>query len=145
MQATETLCHLSVTDMKKRFCNVWFFCKNEACVNCGKENATTLTWLQPVEERKNSNSVCWEINWDRLKFVFDLDQFQSAVSKCSWFQFSDSNLRFSVFSLEWSFGSSAFASLESKEKLTKYFVHRNEMDYKPPDTQHSISITNGKN
>ena len=21
------------------------FCKNEACVNCGKENATTLTWL----------------------------------------------------------------------------------------------------
>ena len=22
-----------------------FFCINEACVNCGKENATTLTWL----------------------------------------------------------------------------------------------------
>ena len=21
------------------------FCINEACVNCGKENATTLTWL----------------------------------------------------------------------------------------------------
>ena len=51
----------------------------------------------------------WEINWDRLKFVFDLDQ---------WFQFSDSNLRFSVFSLEWSFGSSAFASHDSKEKLS---------------------------
>ena len=45
LQATETLCHLSVTDIKKRFCNVWFFCINEACVNCGKENATTLTWL----------------------------------------------------------------------------------------------------
>ena len=45
MQATETLCHLSVTDIKKIFCNAWFFCKNEACVNCGKENATTLTWL----------------------------------------------------------------------------------------------------
>ena len=45
MQATETLCHLSVTDIKKRFCNVWFFCKNKACVNCGKESATTLTWL----------------------------------------------------------------------------------------------------
>ena len=45
MQATETLCHLSITDIKKRFCNIWFFCKNKACVNCGKENATTLTWL----------------------------------------------------------------------------------------------------
>ena len=45
LQATETLYHLSVTDIKKRFCNVWFFCINEACVNCGKENATTLTWL----------------------------------------------------------------------------------------------------
>ena len=43
LQATETLCHLSV--IKKLFCNVWFFCINEACVNCGKENATTLTWL----------------------------------------------------------------------------------------------------
>ena len=45
LQATETLCHLSFTDIKKRFCNIWFFCKNEACVNCGKESATTLTWL----------------------------------------------------------------------------------------------------
>ena len=48
MQATETLCHLSVTDIKKRFCNIWFFCKKEACVNCGKEIATTLTWLPRV-------------------------------------------------------------------------------------------------
>ena len=35
MQATEALCHLSVTDIKKTFCNVSFFSKNEACVNCG--------------------------------------------------------------------------------------------------------------
>ena len=45
LQATEALCHLSVTDIKKPFCNVWFFCKNEACVNCGTLNATTLIWL----------------------------------------------------------------------------------------------------
>ena len=45
LQATETLCHLSITDIKKRFCHVWFFCINEACVNCGKENSTTLSWL----------------------------------------------------------------------------------------------------
>ena len=45
MQATEALCHLSITDIKKTFCNVWFFCKNEACVNCGTLNATTLIWL----------------------------------------------------------------------------------------------------
>ena len=29
-----TLCHLSVTDKKNTFCNVWFFSKNEACINC---------------------------------------------------------------------------------------------------------------
>ena len=46
MQATEALCHLSVTDIKKTFCSVWFFCKNEACVNCGTLNATTLIWLR---------------------------------------------------------------------------------------------------
>ena len=45
MQATEALCHLSVTDIKKPFCNVWFFCKNEVCVNCGTLNATTPIWL----------------------------------------------------------------------------------------------------
>ena len=45
LQATEALCHLSVTYIKKPFCNVWFFCKNEACVNCGTLNATTLIWL----------------------------------------------------------------------------------------------------
>ena len=28
------------------------FCKNEACVNCGKENATTLTWLLLDSELK---------------------------------------------------------------------------------------------
>ena len=30
-----TLCHLSITDTykKKTFCNIWLFCKNEACVN----------------------------------------------------------------------------------------------------------------
>ena len=37
-------CLLSVTDIKKRF-----FCKNEACVNCGKETARTLTWLLTVQ------------------------------------------------------------------------------------------------
>ena len=41
MQATVTLCHLSVTDIGKTFCNVWFFFKNEACVNCGTLNTTT--------------------------------------------------------------------------------------------------------
>ena len=60
MQATETLCHLSVTDIKKRFYNISFFCKNEACVNCGKETATTLTWLlalspQFIWDSKNKN------------------------------------------------------------------------------------------
>ena len=48
LQATETLCHLSFTDIKKQFCNIWFFYKNESCVNCGKETATTLTWLMRV-------------------------------------------------------------------------------------------------
>ena len=28
-------CYLSVTDIKKTFCKVYYFCKNEACVNCG--------------------------------------------------------------------------------------------------------------
>ena len=45
MQATEALCNLSVTDIKKTFCNIWFSCKNEACVNCGTLNATNLIWL----------------------------------------------------------------------------------------------------
>ena len=45
MQATEALCHLNVTDNKETFCNVWFFCKNEACGNGGILNATTLIWL----------------------------------------------------------------------------------------------------
>ena len=40
------LCHLSTSDIKKNFCNLWFsFCKNEAFVNCGTINATTLIWL----------------------------------------------------------------------------------------------------
>ena len=39
------VCHLSVTDIKKTFCNGLFFCKNEACVNCGTSSATTLIWL----------------------------------------------------------------------------------------------------
>ena len=48
MQATEALCHLSVTDIKKHFATFDFFCKNEACVNCGSLNATTLIWLGAV-------------------------------------------------------------------------------------------------
>jgi hypothetical protein len=60
LQATETLCHLSVTDIKKRFCNIWFFCINEACVNCGKENATTLTWLKTGKDRPIN---CWQMGW----------------------------------------------------------------------------------
>ena len=28
------LCHLSVTDIKKTFFNIWFLCKSEACVKC---------------------------------------------------------------------------------------------------------------
>ena len=48
MQATEALCHLSVTDIKKTFCNVWFFCKNEACANCKDWKATTVVWLMAV-------------------------------------------------------------------------------------------------
>ena len=42
MQATEALCHLSITDIKKPFCNVWLFCKNEACVNCVLVNYVNL-------------------------------------------------------------------------------------------------------
>ena len=45
MQTTEALCHLSVTDIKKTFCNIWFFCKNEACANCTDWKATTVIWL----------------------------------------------------------------------------------------------------
>ena len=45
MQATEALCYLSITDIKKTFCNVVFFCKNEACANCAGWNATTVIWL----------------------------------------------------------------------------------------------------
>ena len=30
------------------FCNVWFFCKNEACANCTGWNATTVFRLQTV-------------------------------------------------------------------------------------------------
>ena len=33
---------------KKKICNILFFCKNEACVNCGSLNATTLIWLGAV-------------------------------------------------------------------------------------------------
>jgi hypothetical protein len=62
LQATEALCHLIVTDIKKTFCNI--FCKNEACVNCGTLNATTLIWLlivvipmySAVEPSKKSNA-----------------------------------------------------------------------------------------
>ena len=45
MQATEALCHLCVTNIKKTFCNIWFFCKNQACANCTGWNATTVIWL----------------------------------------------------------------------------------------------------
>ena len=45
LQATEALCHLCVTDIKKTFCNIWFFCKNQACANCTGWNATTVIWL----------------------------------------------------------------------------------------------------
>ena len=50
LQVTEALCHLSVTDIKKKktFCNVWFVCKNEACVNCDTLNAKTAIWLLRV-------------------------------------------------------------------------------------------------
>ena len=29
------LCYLSVTNIKKAFCNTWFFGKNKPCVKCG--------------------------------------------------------------------------------------------------------------
>ena len=45
MQTTEALCHLSVTDIKKPFWNVWFFCKNKACANCTDWKATAVIWL----------------------------------------------------------------------------------------------------
>ena len=45
LQATEALCHLCVTNIKKPFYNIWFFCKNQACANCTGWNATTVTWL----------------------------------------------------------------------------------------------------
>ena len=49
LQATEALCHLSLTDIKKIFCKVWFFfCKNEACANCTGWNSTTVIWLPRV-------------------------------------------------------------------------------------------------
>ena len=60
MQATETLCHLSITDIKKTFCNVWFFCKNEACANCTGWNATTVIWLL---------GVCWEDSGSPLLII----------------------------------------------------------------------------
>ena len=31
----EALCYLSVTNIKKAFCNTWFFGKNKPCVKCG--------------------------------------------------------------------------------------------------------------
>ena len=41
------LCAISALQIsKKHFATFDFFCINKACVNCGKENATTLTWLQ---------------------------------------------------------------------------------------------------
>ena len=33
---------------QKNILHCLFFCKNEACVNCGTLNATTLIWLLPV-------------------------------------------------------------------------------------------------
>ena len=40
------LCAISALQISKNdFATFDFFCKNEACVNCGKETATTLTWL----------------------------------------------------------------------------------------------------
>ena len=49
---TEALCHLSVTDIKKHFATFDFFCKNEASVNCGTLNATTLIWLLVLGYKK---------------------------------------------------------------------------------------------
>ena len=81
MQATEALCHLSVTDIKKTFCNVWFFCENEACVNCGTLNATTLIWLRGKHqvafgesERKDVNlqfaihQTVFDVRWCKRGF-----------------------------------------------------------------------------
>ena len=45
LQATEALCHLCITDIKKTFCNIWFFSKNKACANCTDWKATTVIWL----------------------------------------------------------------------------------------------------
>ena len=67
MQATEALCHLSVTDIKKTFFHVWFFCKNEACANCTGWNATTVIWLLTVAytiwNRKNLEHRSWKLLW----------------------------------------------------------------------------------
>ena len=69
LQGTETLCHLSVTGIKKWFCNVWFFCINEACVNCGKEKATTLTWLLTALSKLSNfwwkqKEMCFQVSSD---------------------------------------------------------------------------------
>ena len=58
------LCHLSIIDIKKTFCNVWFFCKNEACVNCGTLNATTLIWLVVGSRMKQAkySTHCFKMN-----------------------------------------------------------------------------------
>ena len=66
MQATEALCHLSVTDIKKTFCNV---CKNEACSNCTGWNATTVIWLL-------SGTLCSSIS-----FTLRMLKFQPNLTK----------------------------------------------------------------
>ena len=49
-----------ICKLLRRFCNVWFFfCKNEVCVNCGKETAKTLTWLAIGGAEKGHSSLMY--------------------------------------------------------------------------------------
>ena len=53
VQFLVTLSYLNIMDIKKTFCNVWFFFfLSEACVNYGTLNATTLIWLIRVWKTK---------------------------------------------------------------------------------------------
>ena len=82
MQATEALCHLSVTDIKKTFCNVWFFCKNEACANCTGWNATTVIWLLWADGASELICIVSQISLQCPTFIAQSFLLQISILRC---------------------------------------------------------------
>ena len=82
LQATEALCHLCVTDIKKTFCNIWFFCKNEACANCTDWKATTVIWLLQASLEAEARSKA-EVLRSKKKLEADIQELEAALDHIS--------------------------------------------------------------